>query len=290
MKLKQFIFFILALVLFFTPSLHAESVFLKDGSIVEGSITTENYQTVTVTENNGRARAVPRKDILRTLFTDDYKKKLYFQLDGGDEVEGYIVDEDATTYIVRRDLYSPKETIVLKKKVLSSSKKRPVPKRPQIAVSARPVFIVPLFSFRDIARYGTGGTAAIDWLGINGTGFRLGIRGGCWYLFPSRPEFSRIVIAPLTLRAGHEFTITKWLTLVPTLDAGVAYNSMISKPSIIRKTTKDDFEPLIMAGLDVLFFITKNVAITIGAEYGIIIEKNNALQLVSLQAGVEGRF
>ncbi len=273
-----------------SSSLHAESIFLKDGSIVEGTITTENHATITVKQYNGKNRAVPRKEILRTLFTNDYKNKFYFQLNGDKLAAGYIVDEDARSYRVRKYLYRPKETIILKSKVISFSKKRPVPKRPLIAVSVRPLCVVPLFGFRNIALAGTGAITGIDWLAVGGSAFRLGLRGGCWYLFPAHPEFRRIVIAPITIHTGYEFAIRKWLTLSPFLDAGGAYNSMVSRPSIIRKSAKDSFEPLVMAGLDTIFIVSKAVAITIGAGYGIIIEKNNALQLVFFQAGVEGKF
>ncbi|MBP7737090.1 MAG: hypothetical protein KA369_14020 [Spirochaetes bacterium] len=279
-----------AAIAIISSSLHAESIFLRDGSIVEGTITTENFETITVKQYNGKSRAVPRKEIIRTLFNDHYKTMFYFQLDGDEMVEGYIVEEDALSYRLRPDLYSPREKVILKTKINSYSKKRPVPKKPLIAVSARPAGVVPLFGFRDIALCGTGGIAGIDWLAIGGSAFRLGIHGGCWYLFPARQEFRRIVIAPITIHGGYEFTINKWLTLCPFLDAGGAYNSMVSRPSIIRKSARDSFEPLVMAGLDTMFFVSKAVAITIGAGYGIIIEKSNILHLVSFQVGVEGKF
>lgn len=277
-------------IIMLSSTLRAESIFLKDGSIMEGTITTENIKTITIKQLNGISRAIARQDILRTLFDDHYKTKIFFQLDGNKLAAGYIVDEDARSYRVRRRLYRPAERVILKTEVISYSKKRPVPKKPLIAVSVRPLFIVPLFDFRDIAHTGTGAIAGMDWLVIGGSAFRLGIHGGCWYLFPTRPEFRRIVIAPITIHGGYEIAIRKWLTLSPFLDAGAAYNSIVSRPSIIRKSARDSFKPLVMAGLNIILIVSKAVAITIDAGYGIIIEKNNFLQLAVFQTGVEGKF
>ncbi|MCU0846216.1 MAG: hypothetical protein MUC76_15005, partial [Spirochaetes bacterium] len=82
-------------LLFFGPgALHAESVFLKDGSIVEGKIVKETDAEIQITLKTKEQRSLPRKDVLRTVYHDEYRQVRYVHLLNGDVLEGYIVDED----------------------------------------------------------------------------------------------------------------------------------------------------------------------------------------------------
>lgn len=105
-------------------ALHAESVFLKDGSIVEGKIIKETDAEIQVVLKNKEQRLLPRRDVLRTVYHDEYKEKRYIYLLNGDMVEGFIVDEDREAYTYRTDINSIKENRVVKNKVDFISKRQ----------------------------------------------------------------------------------------------------------------------------------------------------------------------
>jgi hypothetical protein len=82
----------------------AESVFLKDGSIVEGRGVRENDREVQLALSAGGKRIIPRGEILRTVYHEEYKQKRFIYLMSGEMIEGFIVDEDRETYTYRWDL------------------------------------------------------------------------------------------------------------------------------------------------------------------------------------------
>jgi hypothetical protein len=113
-----------ALLLFGPGALYAESVFLKDGSIVEGKIAKETDVEIQITLKTKEQRSLPRRDVLRTVYHDEYRQLRYIHLLNGDVLEGYIVDEDRESYTYRKDLASNKENRVAKAKIDFVSKNR----------------------------------------------------------------------------------------------------------------------------------------------------------------------
>ena len=113
------VFFILIL----TGSSFAESVFLKDGSIVEGKVTKETDLELQIDFPDGTNRKLLRKDIIRTLYHDDYKNKRYLNKMDGEVLEVYIVDEDKASYTYRNDLNIFNEVKILRTDVDSISKR-----------------------------------------------------------------------------------------------------------------------------------------------------------------------
>ncbi len=105
-------------------ALHAESVFLKDGSIVEVKIIKETDAEIQVVLKNKEQRSLPRRDVLRTVYHDEYRQLRYIHLLNGDVLEGFIVDEDRESYTYRKDLASNKENRVAKTRVDFVSKNR----------------------------------------------------------------------------------------------------------------------------------------------------------------------
>ncbi len=113
-----------AMVLFGAGALFAESVFLKDGSIVEGKIVKETDAEIEIALAGKERRKLPRKDVLRTVYHDEYKQKRYIYLLNGDIVEGFIVDEDREVYTYRMDIATIKENRVAKTKIDFISKRK----------------------------------------------------------------------------------------------------------------------------------------------------------------------
>lgn len=112
-------------LVFFSLPLKAEFVFLKDGSIIEGTIIHDAKETTTLRKKNGQEKIIKRIDIMRILYTKLYMGKIYVQKRSGEGLEAYMVDEDQETYIFRKQLYKPDEFILKRKDVLFISQKNP---------------------------------------------------------------------------------------------------------------------------------------------------------------------
>ena len=103
-------------VIVYTNNAFSQSVFLKDGSIVEGTILTENDNFLTIKSNSGK-RNIKRSDIIRTVYNNDYKTRVNVVLMDGRIIKGYVVEEGKNYYIVRKYLSSTKELRLNKKKI-----------------------------------------------------------------------------------------------------------------------------------------------------------------------------
>jgi hypothetical protein len=122
MKIKLFIFIILLLS---TIAASGEAIFLKDGSILEGKIIKETDKYVEFKMKNNLQTKIPRKRIIRTLYHDNYKNKVYIKMFSGSVIQGYIVFDNKKEYTVRKKLYNKKEFKISIKKVNGVLKKMP---------------------------------------------------------------------------------------------------------------------------------------------------------------------
>lgn len=105
--------------------LFAESIFLKDGSIIEGDIIKETDKAMDVKLPDGKKMTIQRKDVLRTLLSNAYKTKMYIMKNDKTVLPVYIVEEDNDKYVCRKDLYSTDEFVVNKDEVMFISKVAP---------------------------------------------------------------------------------------------------------------------------------------------------------------------
>ena len=73
--------------------LYSESVFMKDGTIIEGRITGGDDNVIKLSTDQ-EIKNIERKDVLRILVHDRYREKIYLTQTNGVTIEGYIVNED----------------------------------------------------------------------------------------------------------------------------------------------------------------------------------------------------
>ncbi|HPR37236.1 MAG TPA: fibronectin type III domain-containing protein, partial [Spirochaetota bacterium] len=114
-----------SILLFFNEALNAETVFLKDGSIIEGRIISDSAGTVAVKDKDNKTRTVQRVNIMRILYTDLYMGKVYVQKTDGKNIIAYMVDEDRDTYTFRRELFNPEELKLRRDQVLFMARGNP---------------------------------------------------------------------------------------------------------------------------------------------------------------------
>jgi hypothetical protein len=104
--------------------LSAESVFLKDGSIFEGSVQKEVNKKIVLKLSNGTQKEFDKSSIIRVLYHDTYKDRRRLTKMDGSVMDVFIVDEEKDSYTYRIDLSSPKEIKIAKADVDSISKRK----------------------------------------------------------------------------------------------------------------------------------------------------------------------
>jgi hypothetical protein len=114
---------LLPLSLIFIQSIYAESVFLKNGTIVEGKIISEINGEIAIQQIDNKTQTLKSSDVLRTIYSDEYKKMVNIIKLNGESIQGFIVAEDSSSYTVRIELNSAKEIQILKKEVNGILKK-----------------------------------------------------------------------------------------------------------------------------------------------------------------------
>jgi len=113
------------LIAVFSSTVFSESVFLKNGSIVEGAVTAENDTMITLESPSGEKIIIPRSNILRILVHKRYMDRIYLTRTDGFTYEGFIVNEDNSRITLRTSLKSPEEINVPRGAVETISRKRP---------------------------------------------------------------------------------------------------------------------------------------------------------------------
>ncbi|MBN2078843.1 MAG: fibronectin type III domain-containing protein [Spirochaetes bacterium] len=109
-------------------SLHdagAEYVFLKNGTILRGSIMGETGSFMRVRSPGSETRVIQRSHILRVLYAELYLGRMVVRLTDGSVIEAYMVDENADCYTFRNSLEDPLEFTIPRKRVLFMARTNP---------------------------------------------------------------------------------------------------------------------------------------------------------------------
>jgi hypothetical protein len=96
----------------------AHSVFLKDGTILQGKIIHEGRASVTFKTDEGKRKIIPQNKILRILYINNTFGRVYIRLRDRSDMKVFIVDEDRISYTTRKVLSSPKETTIQRADIL----------------------------------------------------------------------------------------------------------------------------------------------------------------------------
>ncbi|MBP7583202.1 MAG: hypothetical protein KBA61_04155 [Spirochaetes bacterium] len=99
-------------MLLLPTALLAESVFINDGSIIEGIIENKNDSTITIRKTNNLRVEIPRNLVIRTINDDSYKAKVTIKLKKEPHLVGHIVEKDAVQCVVRKNLTETAEITI----------------------------------------------------------------------------------------------------------------------------------------------------------------------------------
>jgi hypothetical protein len=251
-----------AIILFSAGSIFAEYVFLKDGSILGGKILNENPAGVTIHLETGKQQTIPRKDIIRILYTELYMGKVFVNKIDGTTVEAYMVDEDQKSYTFRKELNRPEEFVLKRDEVLFTARKNPVglvgtAETDRVNISWKP----PYTPIKYYKIYFKSGNEAFKLYGESGsTSASLkGLRGNVQYTIKvtaidkegdetlpsneikvstlnSKPDAPKNLVLAKKIESDGTLTVT--LTWDPAVDA----DGTVKEYKIFGKSTKD-YEP-----------------------------------------------
>lgn len=108
------------LALCMTTALSGETIFTRDGRILEGKITEDANAYKTIKTKEGEQK-IPRREILRVLYSEDYKTKVHIYLKVGSPLEGHVVDDKGLFLVIRPDLEKREEIQVARSNVVMIS-------------------------------------------------------------------------------------------------------------------------------------------------------------------------
>ena len=131
MKKMRFIcIFILSAVLFSSIAF-AETVYLKDGQVLDGKIIGETTNEITV-QTKFQTKKISRDNILRIMYGERKMEKIYLLMNDGTTQTGFLVDQDASQVILRDQENSSQERSVPKSSIKQMSNSDIVPLDPSI--------------------------------------------------------------------------------------------------------------------------------------------------------------
>ncbi len=286
----------------------AEYLFIKDGSIVEGKIVNESKADITLAVKSGGSKTYNRDDVMRTLYRNEFLYRQSMKLYSGEAFDCFIVHEDRVSYVVRKDLFSPRERTVRKVEIVNLQKKELYSMQGKklkeystlgfVPVLAfRGTFMYPFLEMQKLFRYGYGGQLGFEFAEIRQTHWGIGIEGGYWQML-GKSSVKDSFMVPMTARLYYAIPATNWFSIALVVSGGCVYSRMSYSyyprynfviPSKNKKHIVA-FKPVATAGLNFIFLPVKKFAITIEAYYGFFIERKGLMHYVSISPGCQVRF
>ena len=124
----------LLLYSFFSISIFAEVIYMKDGQIYNGAVVKENKQFIWV-KTKYLEKKLDRKNILRVLYGERDLEQIYIQLKDGRIISGYLVDQDNKKIVIRLQKSSKDETTIIKTNITQMSRDKIIPLDPDFFIS-----------------------------------------------------------------------------------------------------------------------------------------------------------
>jgi len=283
----------------------AESLFMRDGSIIEGKIANENTDVIILKVQNGTKKTIKKDNLIRIVYSNEFRRTTRLSLYDGTLLEGFIVDEDADRYIVRKMLTSKEETIVLKKEVEFIERAKIERRNPVSRYgSASAIYVMPVTA--ELKKYLNPGFGVLINYSMNDlfdNNFDGGISLGSIY-FPGKDAVAYSIMTPLLLNAKYRLIFLKDFSIAPSISAGYSFNYLYSgeperSPYMVNgsfysgeynRTSKYGFEPFTMAGIEAGWSLSSDWYVSAGVYHTAIIESAAVFHCVSFTAGCGMKF
>lgn len=261
----------------------AEVVYLKDGQVIKGAIIQEDDQSVTV-QTKHKTWNIKREDIQRILFGEEEMELMYLLMNDGKVVKGYIVDQDNTKVIIRRDKDKAQEETILKKDIKQMSPEEIVLLEPEVAVLGG--IYHPLNPGTSELKPSPYALLVTDFNLPYVRNMRIRIAAGFSDCTSAKYDQIKFKVIPVLFGAEYVFKLS-FFSIVPHLSLGTA---ILDYDNGEGKTYRG-YKGLGVAGLGFNFELIKNfLFVKTLVEYGIIIDEGTTMSNLFYTAGLGIRF
>jgi len=222
------IIMITCVILFTGGQLHAVSVFLKNGSIIEGAIVKRTAREVVIKNDTIDRLTIDSEKIKRIVKSNSYKKKYRMYRANGSFVDVYIVGQTTKNYVVRDDLGDAREFTIAKKSVL---RKVPAPDRenPSRATDVNELILVGQGQTWDSLYVGLGAAYAVS-PGLLGKNFRDGFGPSVkFYNSPARALHWGLGFSGIYFRTVEKTQLLEVGNMLFNFDATLGYSMELVK-------------------------------------------------------------
>jgi hypothetical protein len=281
-KMRYFCLSTMLLSLFLN-SAFAETVYLKDGQVLDGKIIGETTSEITV-RTKFMTKRINRDNILRIMYGERKMEKIYLLMNDGTTQTGFLVDQDASQVIIRDQENSPQERSIPKSTIRQMSNSDIVPLDPSIFI--RSGVFAPLNSkgskLKPSICYYAGSDITFQWI----KNVRVMAEAG-YSKNTSKNKGLYMQFIPIQASASYDIVLAKNLHLWPKLAFGATVVDFNDGEG--TKTRSFSFSGNAGSGL-VYEVIDRHLFIGLWAEYSFIRDKSSNLHNFIGTAGVSYRF
>lgn len=162
-------------------------------------------------------------------------------------------------------------------------------------IAVRGCFLMPVRDLGVMLHPGYGGLALISAANFPAWGLNLGLGSGCFYFTGWGRSVKESYMVPMIAAASYRFMITDAFSITPELFGGCAFIRIrYSKRNMgmhgLVYPSKKGFEPFLMAGLTLSYTLKGRYTFFMGADYGMVIEKDSLMDFLSCNAGFGARI
>lgn len=243
----------------------AEIVYLKDGTVLKGTITEEAKKGITLKVGDSE-RKIPHNDIRRVLYGNREMEEVFILAVDGKITRGYMVDQDENAVIVRDRRDSPVERTIPKKDIREISRDAIYPV--DLEFYLKPAGFIPLDSGG--ADLGMTGLYAVG-MGFNSMlapNLRFMLEAGFLRSNSSSNAGQSLRIIPVTLSLAYGIVMERF-SLVPRLGGGIGIAEFDTGEGDVMKSNLLEMT----AGLGLVYRLSRRgISVGLWTEYAIFFD------------------
>jgi hypothetical protein len=252
-----------------SPAL-GEIIYLKNGSVLKGSIIKEGRTDITIKNENGE-KAIKLSDIQRILYGNNEMEKIFIITNSGKTEKGYMVDQDDDKITIREDPSSPKEKIISKKEIREISRDEIYPV--DLELFAKLSWFMPFDSGGADLTNSMLYTFGMGFNSMMAMNLRFVLESGFTRSKSASNSGRYLQIIPITLSLTYRFG-TENFGIIPKIGAGLAIMEFNTNE---EKTLKSkSLEGL--AGAGIVYGISRRVDLGLWGEYAVFYDGSDYLQ------------
>ncbi len=162
-------------------------------------------------------------------------------------------------------------------------------------IAVRGSFLMPVRDLGVMLHPGYGGMALFSAANFPAWCLNIGLGSGCFYFTGWGRSVGESYIVPMVAAASYRFMITDAFSIAPELFGGCAFIKIgYSKRNAgvhgLVYPSRQGYEPFVMAGLTLSYTVQGRYSFSLGADYGMVIEKRTLMDFIAFNAGFGARI